>query len=273
MSFMGNNFVFLWLRFFLFLSMSIYSAQIPHPWVVYYNNLASTEDFAPYDPIVLDGETHPAIQPLLDLKKTVLGYVNIAEVEKSNSWFSDVKSHGLMLEENQDWPGSWSVNIEDSYWKKLLLHQVIPHLLSKGFTGIFLDQVDVALALGKKKAAIDLIVSIRKKFPKIQLMLNRGYEILPQVGHLIDYELAETLYTIYNFQTKQYRIRTEEEYQWQLSQLKGAKAKFPRLLLFSLDYWDPTDSETIEKIYAMELKNGLRPYVTTISLNEIIPAP
>ena len=268
----------MWKILFLLLTASGYSIEVPFPWVVYYNDQAFTEDLISYNPIILDGNLHPAIDPLLQLKKEVLGYVDMTEVSESEAWFADVKKRGLIIEENPNWPGSWTVDIRNEFWKKLLLRRIIPAVLSQRFTGIMLDQIDVAIALeprykGMTQAAIDLILAIRKKFPDIRIMLNRGYEILPQVGMAIDEWLIESLYTFYRFDEQQYTIRPTSEYQWQLEQLHAAKIRFPHLILFSLDYWNPSDRKTIEKIYSIEIKEGLRPYVSTITLDEIVPAP
>ncbi len=248
-------------------------AQAPHPWLVYYNNEAPLSAFTPYDPIILQPAFHPALGPLLNQGKGLLGYVNAGEVSLEDSWFLEAKNKGLLLGENQNFPGSFAVDIRKEAWEELLLGTVIPHILDQGFTGIFLDQLDVALNLGMEEAAEHLIKKIREKFPKISIMLNRAYKILPKVGHLIDYELAETLYTSYDFKEKRYFIRPNDEFEWQLKEIDAARKKFPELLFFSLDYWNLKDQKMIEKIYKKEIAVGMRPYVSDILLNQIVAPP
>ncbi len=252
------------------------------PWIVYYNNQASTDAFEPYNPIVFEVYTHPELRPLLDKKKVVLGYVNLGEVDRPTPQFAKAKRAGLMIADNPDWPESVLVDIRKPAWKKMLMEEIIPDIFEKGFVGLFFDQLDVSLALEKEDpeyyggmadAAIDLIKTIRRTFPDKILMLNRAYEILPAVGNDIDYELAETLYSQYDFKTEKYFVRSNEDYEWQLNKLNQAKKQFPHLVLFSLDYWDPSDKEMYVKIYSIERAHGLRPYVSTIELNRIIPEP
>ncbi len=265
--------------FLLFLSLNTPSEEVKFPWVVYYGDQAPVEAFDPYNPIVLDSKSHPPLKPLLDKKKEVLGYLNLAETSQEDAWFQSIKDKQLLIKENPSWPGSWSINIRDPYWENFLIEKIIPGILSQGFTGLFLDQLDVSLDLEKQDpekykgmtaAAIHLVHTIHKQFGK-RIMMNRAYEILPQVGEDIDYELAETLYTSYHFETKQYYVRPKAEFEWQLQQLNSARRLFPHLVIFSLDYWDPKDKEMYKKIYAIERKNCVRPYVSAIVLGEFVP--
>jgi uncharacterized protein (TIGR01370 family) len=266
----------------LFIPIALFATDGRLPWVVYYNNLAGPEAFDPYNPVVLDSEHHPDIKPLLAQHKEVLGYVSLGEMNEKSVWFSAVKKKGLLIKENMQWTTDWSVDIRHPYWKEVIIKKMIPAICAQGFNGIFCDQIDVAIALekedpkkyrGMQEAAVDLIKTIRKKFPGKRIMLNRGYELIERVGSEIDYLLCETLYTSYNFETKEYYVRPKPEYEWQLSQLNAARAKFPHLVIFSLDYWDPNDQAMIKKIYSVERGSCVRPYVSTIELNEIIPEP
>lgn len=252
------------------------------PWVVYYNVKAPSSAFDPYNPIILDSDFYPDLPPILQEGKVVLGYIDLAEAEEWRSHFEKVKKWGILIRENPDWPGSWIVDIRDRRWKRLVLNTIIPNILKKGFNGLFYDQLDVAIALeqedpdtysGMINAAVDLVKAIHREFPKVRKMMNRAYEIIPQVGDSIDYELGETLYTIYDFETKTYHLRSPEEFAWGLSQLNAGRKKFPHLVIFSLDYWDPSDTEMYKHIYEVERSHCLRPYVSTISLDEIIPEP
>lgn len=269
--------ILLYLLFWL-VSCSSSSAVIKYPWIAYYGDQAPSSVFSGYNPIIFDTKAHPSIALLIAEKKQVLGYIDLAEATSTDSWFSVVKEQGLLIRENPNWPGSWSVDIRNNFWKKLILNEIIPKIFAEEFNGLFYDQLDVALELeiedpvkysGMSAAAIDLVKSIHEKFPGKWIMINRSYSILPEVGNAINYVLAETLYTSYDFKNKRYFVRPEAEYLWQLSQLNQARQSFPHLVLFSLDYWDLNDKAMCKKIYAIEQSHCIRPYVTTISLGEI----
>ena len=273
---------FLFLLFLLPLSLSCEKntnvKQPVLPWIVYYGNEASSDPFASYNPIVFHHLSHPPLESLLKMNKEILGYIDLTETEETDNWFSVIKEKGFLIKENPNWPGSWIIDIRQNYWKEIVINQIIPYILNQGFTGLFFDQLDVAIDLenqdpkkfqGMTAAVIDLIQAIRKQFPRVRIMMNRAYEILPHVGNDIDYELAETLYTSYNFTTKQYYVRPAHEFEWQLSQLDAARASFPHLVIFSLDYWDPNDKKMYQEIYAKERQYCINPYVSTISLDSI----
>jgi len=253
----------------LLLPLYLSAVEQEPPWLIYYNDQAPIEAFAPYNPIILQSARHPPLAPLLEQKKKLLGYVNIGEVSEEDPWFVEAKERGLLKQENPNWPGSFGVDLANPVWETLLLETIIPTLLHQGFTGIFLDQIDVALEAGMHLEAVRYIKKIREKFPKIQIMLNRGYQILHEVGSEIDYELIETLYTTYDFKNKTYLLRKEAEIQWQLGQIDAAKKEFPELLFFSLDYWDLNDQKMVDAIYEKEIAAGMRPYVSTIQLDTI----
>jgi polysaccharide biosynthesis protein PelA len=276
-----GNALKIFLLYFL-LPITLFATETVFPWVVYYNDKAPAEAFAPYNPIVLDSHTHPPLTQLLAQKKEVLGYLNLSEAETFRPWFNALKNEGVFIRENHHWKGSWIVDIRKPVWKNYLLEQIIPQILAQGFTGLFYDQLDNAIALEKEDpqkyqgmtaAAIDLVISIRARFPGKRIMMNRAYEIIDAVGDAIDYALAESLYTDYDFAEKKHRFRSQQEIDWQLALLNKGRKKFPHLVIFSLDYWDPEDKEAYKKIYAKARGDCLRPYVSTLALDKIIPEP
>ena len=213
---------------------------------------------------------------------TTLGYLNLGEVEKSRDYYQILKDKGLLLGENKEWKEAFFIDIRNPYWSKFVVEQLIPRLLFQRFDGLFLDTIDNAEYLesldpekykGMKQAAIHLIKAIRLNYPQIPIMLNRGYAILPEVAPLIEYVLAESLYTHYNFETKKHSLAPKEIYDEQVRFLQKIQQKNPKLLVFTLDYWNENDASGISKIYEAERKNGFIPYVSTIDLNKVIPEP
>jgi endo-alpha-1,4-polygalactosaminidase (GH114 family) len=86
-----------------------------------------------------------------------------------------------------------------------------------------------------------------------------------------DYVLAENLLTDMDFNKNNYVFVPEAQYQTEVFQLNALKKINSRLLLLSLDYWDPKDVKTIQQIYQTERKNGFIPYVSTQNLSQIYP--
>jgi len=251
-------------------------------WVVYYSNTAPIEAFDPYQLTVFDSHNHPHLSPLNKRGKTALGYISLGEVSPSYDYFEAMKEEGILLQENNVWRGNRMVDLRDPRWTKRVVEQLVPHILNERFDGIFIDTIDNAAFLeqqnpmknkGMKQAAIDLIRSIRHHFPHITIMMNRGYDILSDLADDIDIVLGESVYSTFDFNTRTYKYVPKQDYFQQKKMFAKIKKTHPKLEIFTLDYWNPEDPATIQKIYKVQRKNGFVPYVSTISLQEVIPEP
>ncbi len=158
----------------------------------------------------------------------------------------------------------------------------LPYILNKGFSGIFIDTLDNPIALSRydedkekypnmENGAINLIKTIRRNYPKIKIMVNRAFEIIPEIAPYIDYVLAESVYSGYDFELKKPKVLSENERENYTKMLKKFKDDFPHLKIMTLDYSD--DKEEIKKIYKYQRENGFIPYVSTVSLDEVISEP
>ncbi len=124
-----------------------------------------------------------------------------------------------------------------------------------------------------QEAAARLVRTIRLHYPSIKLMMNRGYDLLPEVEQQIDIVLGESVFATYDFKSKKYGVMPREQYQEQVKILQSAKQRRPSLQVFTLDYWDPNDRPGILRIYREERANGFAPYVSTIKLDRIVQEP
>lgn len=249
---------------------------------VYYSDKAPVEAFASYDLIVLDSDHHPYLEGFIQQKKEILGYISLGEVESERSYFDEVKEQGILLQENEYWPGSFYVEVRDPRWAKRVIEDLIPQILFQHFDGLFLDTLDNPGDLERKdpekykgmvEAAAQLVNLIRQHYPNIKIMMNRGYELLPEVGGTIDMVMGESVYADYDFENKTYQFVPEDLYQTQVKILKDAQSMNPDLKVYTLDYWDPADSKVIKDIYQKQRENGFIPYVATVDLHKIVPEP
>lgn len=249
---------------------------------VYYSDQVQANEFSSFDLVVLDSDHHPYLQGFIQKKKTILGYISLGEVEYQRSYFNEVKSEGILLQENKYWPGSYFVDVRDPRWTRRVIEDLIPDILTKRFDGIFLDTLDNPGELertdpekyaGMLAAAVTLVKEIRRHYPEIKIMMNRGYDLLPEVGGDIDMEMGESVFADYNFETKTYQFVEKGLYKKQLRILKDAQGLYSTLKVFTLDYWNPKDSKEIKNIYKIQRENGFIPYVATVELNTIVPEP
>lgn len=255
---------------------------IQKPWAAYYADKLPLSTFDPYDLVVFDEHEHPQLKPLADRGKTLLGYLSLGEVEKIRPYFRAIKAQNLLLDENKNWPGSYLVDVRNKYWAKRVVEELIPQLLHKGFHGVFIDTLDNPIELerrdpekfkGMRDASITLVKAIRYHYPQIPIMVNRAFEILPELGEYITMVLGESLYSSYDFATKKYQKVSENDYRDLVSRLQNFKKSFPKVRVMSLDYWNPEESDEIKKIYNIQRANGFEPFVSVVKLDNVLAEP
>ena len=251
-------------------------------WVVVYSEKPAIAEFRDYGLVVLDSVHHPPIRPLLEQKKTVIGYISLGEVENYRDYYKAVEAEGILYEKNPNWPDSRYIDVRDVRWTRRVVEDLIPRLLHKGFQGIFIDTLDNPAELerrdpvkfkGMTAAGANLVKAIRRHYPRMYIMLNRSYEILPAVDGQIDSVLGESVFTEIDFEKKTYRLADAKTYQLQVKWLKEAKARRPGLRVYTLDYWPPSDVAGIARIYAEQRKNGFIPYVSVKDLDRVMKEP
>lgn len=251
-------------------------------WVVVYTEKPAIAELRDYGLVVLDSIHHPPIRPLLEQRKTVIGYISLGEVEKYRDYYKAVEQEGILYEKNPNWPDSRYIDVRDVRWTRRVVEDLIPRLLHKGFRGIFIDTLDNPADLerrdpvkfkGMTDAAARLVRAIRRHYPGIYIMLNRSYEILPAVDGHIDAVLGESVFTEIDFEKKAYRLADPKVYRQQVEWLKAAKARQPKLKVYTLDYWPPTDAAGVARIYAEQRKNGFIPYVSVKDLDRVLKEP
>jgi uncharacterized protein (TIGR01370 family) len=257
-------------------------AQAETRWAAYYADRAPLAQLDSYQLLVFDSDAHPPLRPLAQKGKTLLGYISLGEVENHRSYYAAVRNEGILLQENQNWKGSFFVDVRDPRWSKRVLDELVPQILGRGFAGIFLDtldnpphleQTDPKKYKGMSEAAANLVGAIRTRYPAIKIMMNRGYDLLPRVEQHIDYVLGESVFADYDFETKTYRLVPASLYRQQVDILKAAQRRRAALEIFTLDYWNPADRQGIARIYAEQRRNGFSPYVATVDLDRIVPEP
>ncbi|MEO5332394.1 MAG: endo alpha-1,4 polygalactosaminidase [Magnetococcus sp. YQC-5] len=250
--------------------------------LVYYGDTAPMEALDPYDLLVFDSHAHIPLHTLADRGKTVLGYLSLGEVASTRPYFAHVQAEKILLDENPNWPGSYYVDVRDARWSARVIEALVPDILRRGFHGLFLDTLDNPPHLerndpkryqGMTEAAARLVRTIRKHYPHIYIMVNRGYEILPVVALQIQGILGESIRSRPDFVTKTYQWVDEDEYRQQVTTLQELRGKYSHLAIFSLDYRDPQDSQGMIRCYREQRANGFIPYVSTPDLDRIVPEP
>jgi uncharacterized protein (TIGR01370 family) len=235
-----------------------------------------------YDLAVLDSEIEMEIPPYRSRGGILLGYLSLGEVHGGRSYSSELSLEGLLLEASPNWPDARLVDMRAARWRDRVVTQLVPEVLARGFDGLFFDTLDNAEALeqrepirfaGMVEGAAELVRAVRRRFPKVPIMINRGYAVLPRIAGQFDMLLGESVRTTFDVGSSTYRMVPEDGFTWQVEKMRSAQARDRRLRLFSLDYWNPEDRDGLVGIYALQRANGFVPYVATFDLTRIVPEP
>ena len=232
--------------------------------------------------LVLEPDHLRPIAPLRGPSARLLGYISIGEVERSRPFAARLARAGALRAPNPNWPDARFVDLRHPAWKSMVLDTLIPRILNKGYDGIFLDTLDNAEAMerqdpggnrGMVAAGAELVRAMRQRYPRCQIMLNRGYALLPEVATRIDYVLGEAMASRWNFSTKAYEMLSADDWAWQANRLRAARRINPALILATLDYWDPADTRGVASLYARARAADFHPYVSTLALDRLLPEP
>jgi polysaccharide biosynthesis protein PelA len=274
------------MRFLLLVAALLFAlpayAQHSERWVVYYTDKLAADAFSDFDLIVFDSDHHPPLAPIQAQGKTVLGYISLGEAEKYRDYFNTIKRKDVLLKSNPHWKGHVVIDVRKSAWKNMVLDELIPAILNQGFDGIMIDTIDSVIQpeiddpkhyIGMQDAAVDLIRSIRIRYPSIKIMLNRGFEILPQIATDIDMVMAESTLGDWQPEAKKARLLSEQEYMGYVNLLKDAQRMAPGLKVYTIDYWPAKDRKGIKHLYATQRAQGFVPYVGPLDLQSVWSEP
>ena len=256
---------------------SSFATQKINNWVCNYSDSTAVEEITKFDLAVLDADAHPNLSQLKKSNTILIGYVSLAEVGNYRWFWPEIANKDWVLDKNPNW-GGHMIDVRDKEWHELLVNKIIPKILSDGFDGIFLDTIDTAEYLekyhpekkraGSLKGMTQLIKKIRKKFPEIYIIANRGFAILDNIGRDIDGVVAESIFTSFDFQNNRMRLLDAAEYEPKLTKLLTLKKKY-NLKIFTLDYVTPAQSDKVRHIIAFSRKRDFVPYISTPKLNKI----
>jgi len=254
----------------------------PTSWVVYYGQDAPAEALYGYGVAVVDDGWRGSVAALHQGRVPVLAYLSLGEINRQRATFDAARAAGLLVAENANWPGSWMIDIRNPRWHDMVCDEIAPAIAARGFDGLFLDTIDSPLHLehtrpaqfkGARAAAIALLHRLHARHPALKLMLNGGVELWASLGGAVDWVAIESTATTWEFASRTARWRTPAEQSAIAHPIALARAARPELVVFTLDYWDPADTDGQRAIYRVQRGRGFVPYVAMTALDRVVPEP
>ena len=251
-------------------------------WAAYYDDALPAEAFAEMDLVVFDRDHHP---PLGALPPTTLrfAYLSIGELGPHHPVERQVlRALHAIVSHNKSWK-SEVIDPRSKAWRSMLV-EAAHEAKAAGFQGLMLDTVESPLAWAKthlsaeeeadvRRASIELIREIHAAEPELLLMLNRGFDLLPELAADLHFILAESILAETNVSAGQFHLFPADTYAQVAAQLRSAMALAPHLQVLTLDYWKQDDVHGLAHLYATQRAHGFAPYVTTPDLRHFTPEP
>ena len=259
--------IFLLLQTFLF-------AFSPKSAVVYYGDSHPYEMLGAFDIVVLEpGNTDVSSYGFKTYKDKIFAYVSVMEIEKNRSYYKKIKKRWIKSK-NALWK-SLILDISNREYRNFLINRVLRDLYKKGYKNFFFDTVDSYHIFAKKKkdkkkyekALIAFFKTVKKRYPRSKIIVNRGFEIIDEIYPFIDGVLFESLFYGLSSKDLSYKKVSKEDREWLLSWVK--KIKKYGLFVISLDYLPENKMNTAKEIAKKIESFGIIPYVAQKKLNTV----
>ena len=227
------------------------------------------------DMAILDPDVHPSFN-LFKKGTRLMAYVSTGEAENYRSYWPKIAGRNWILKENKDWPGDYRVDLRSAEWQSIILDELIPEIVRKGFHGVFLDTLDTSEYLeelspqyrGAKKAAIDFVRELHRRYPRLLILTNNTLSLLAELAPFVDGFVVESLLGMPDFEKGGYRPVPAEQTAEKIRMLREALRKKP-VPVFVVDYASEEDRISCRKETQAIRGLGFKPYVAEKGLNRV----
>lgn len=251
------------------------AALNPPDTAFFYGNPVPVQALSQYQRVVVEAENLPDPTKLSAGGTTVFAYISVGEAEgwRASTRVLDAK---LFMGENAAWQ-SRVADLTQPGWSAFLIEQRMAPLWKQGYRAFFLDTLD-SYQLGAKdpeaqvvqeRALANIIRAMHKRFPGVQLLFNRGFTVLTEVGNLAVGLAAESLFQGWNATTNTYVTVSENDRNWLLARLREANERY-NLPITVIDYVDKNKPELARETARRIRALGFAPWVATPGLDTIV---
>ena len=247
-----------------------------------YYGAGHTADLLTRDAAIIETKTQSVadVNALRAAGRLAIGYISIGEDSElrtgdtkgpggyDSAYFD--RDHDNVPDKNATW-NSYFANAASPSWRARFLARADEMLKTHGVDGLFLDTVETSLSYPDSlKSMVSLIRELRARHPDTVIVLNRGWDLLPDLGAAPDGIMFESFTLSYDFTEKRYVTMRASAWDqglavWQ-KLIQPAQKKYG-LVALALDYAPAADSPEISLAYDRAATLGMIPCVTSIMLD------
>lgn len=213
------------------------------------------ESIKGYNYVILESKHYlPSnIRVIKSQNEKVFSYISLGEVNANASHYTELKTH--TLGRNKIW-NSYYLDLKSPKTIEIIM-AIVDETFSKGYDGLFLDNVDNFTIHGQQKEQkaelVGLLKKIKEKYPKKEFIQNAGIDLVPETASYLDAIAIESIATDYSFKSKRYKLRTKSEFDSQMVRLHlmNKTYKIPVILI---EYADSVklSNQVLERITPSE---------------------
>ena len=268
----------LWTAFLLltFTAASAARTDVRKSTAVYYGPNLPTDVLSQYSRIIVEADNvkRHELDELRANNGDVFAYLSVGEVSPTRKWFDQIQP-SWVLGDNRVWD-SKVMDLKSVGWQKFMIETIVDPLWEAGYRGLFLDTMDsfklFATNEQQEREQIEALASllqvIHKRYPDMRFIANRGFEVLPSIGHLLEAVAAESLFASWDNGLKVYRETKKADQEWLLQQLHDVKDKLPVDIII-IDYAEPQKRQKAEKVAERIANEGFIPWISIPALDMV----
>jgi len=201
-----------------------------------------------------------------------MAYLSVGEVNRQHPQH-DAVPPGWMLGNNKTW-NSTVIDQRTPEWPAWFVEHVARPQWNLGYRGFFLDTLDSYQAVAKtpedrtaqEAGLVRVVKAVKAAFPQAKVIVNRGFEILPQVAQDVDMVAAESLYRGWDQAAMRYQAVSDPDRAWLLGKLTEVRTQH-RLPVLAIDYVAPAERALARETAQRIRTHGFVPWVTTPELD------
>lgn len=227
---------------------------------------------------ILDPAAKADLKPGQAKGNRFYAYVSVVELSAHSALLPAATARGVtFVGENTAW-NSRLMDVTRPAWRGFLLEDAAQAAAKAGFDGFFLDTADSLSLLPTsvnpstaRAAVLEGIRALKSRWPEKKIILNRGFDLLPDLKGVLDGLLVESVYQTFDPATKRHKAVPAAGSRWLEGRIREAQGL--SLPVYAVDYVNPIQSTLAAKT-AMKLRAlGAVPLVTTPDLNGQVLAP
>ena len=259
----------------LFCSLQAYAHDKAHAFnAAFFYGSPFPQELRIYDAVIVEAD-HADFTGVPDaLQSRLYAYTSLGEVGPDKPYAGSVPV-AAKIARNPAWT-SEVMDQTSAAWREFYIEKIIAPLWQRGFRGVFIDTLDsyqLAATSPQGRAdqeagMVETLRQMRKRFPGIRIILNRGFEILPQVHDWVTAVAAESLFQGWDNATHGFVPVTEPNRLWLLAQLNQIKNNY-HLPVIVIDYTAPQDRQLARDISKKIRAAGFTSWVSNPELDMI----